>query len=378
MVLRPTGVATIGRSVVTPDVRRGASRFIITADHKVHVLGHTLKIHGFPSMDQHIDIAVCAHATCWSILRHYSERYSIYREYHTHDITMLAQQFDPGGFIPSRGLALSQAERVFQEAGTFPVIVAREINNAGDLSFYRQLTAYVDSGFPLFAAMHNKGHAMAIVGYEWRTPLNTGLPGMRYSWDEIKTLAIVDDNHLPYLSIPADGGPYSAKDIDSFIVALPEKVFYPADAFDTLVPKLFKLGKVVQLPRQDKTIIRYFITTGSALRRFVRNHESEFDRQLVAAVMKLPFAQFLWIVEFATESQWAINQISARAVIDATASLTEHYPYWIFHGRNEALIFGRESVDLDLQNGMGVLTMADMGQTGFSRMDTNLRPTRTK
>src|SRR5262249_44527507 len=80
MVLRPTGIATIGRSVLTPDVRKGASRFIITSEHKVHVLGHTLKIHGFPSMEQHIDIAVCAHATCWSILRHYSERYAIYRE----------------------------------------------------------------------------------------------------------------------------------------------------------------------------------------------------------------------------------------------------------------------------------------------------------
>jgi hypothetical protein len=378
MVLRPTGIATIGRSVVTPDVRRGANRFIITADHKVHVLGHTLKIHGFPSMDQHIDIAVCAHATCWSILRHYSERYNLYREHLTHDITLLSQQFDPGGFIPSRGLALSQAERVFQEAGTFPVIVARDINDPNDLSFYRQLAAYVDSGFPLFAAMHNKGHAMAVVGYDWRTPLNTGLPGMRYSWDEIKALAVVDDNHLPYLSIPASGGTYSAKDIDSFIVALPEKVFYPADAFDRLVPKLFKLGKVVSLPHPDKTIIRYFVTTGSAFRRFVRSHESEFDPQLLAAVMKLPFAQFLWIVEFATESQWAVNQISARAVIDATASLTEHYPYWIVHGRKEAIIFGRESVDLDLQNGMGVLMMADMGHTGFSRMDTNLRPTRTK
>src|SRR2546422_1076847 len=41
MVLRPTGVATIGRSVVTPDVRRGARGFIVTASHKVHVLGHT-------------------------------------------------------------------------------------------------------------------------------------------------------------------------------------------------------------------------------------------------------------------------------------------------------------------------------------------------
>ncbi len=201
---------------------------------------------------------------------------------------------------------------------------------------------------------------------------------MRYSWDEIKTLAVVDDHDLPYLSIPADGGSYSAKDIDSFIVALPEKVFYPADAFDTLIPKLFTLGKAVQLPPQDETIIRYFMTTGSAFRSFVREYESEFDPQLVAAVMKLPFAQFLWIVEMATEEQWAVNKISARAVIDATASHTEHYPYWILHSRKEALIFWRDSISLDLQNGMGALAMADMGLTGFSRMDTNLRPTVTK
>ena len=77
-------------------------------------------------MDQHIDISVCAHAACWSILRHYSERYSIYREVLTHDITLMAHQFNPGGLVPSKGLEVSHAERVFQEAGTFPYHVARE------------------------------------------------------------------------------------------------------------------------------------------------------------------------------------------------------------------------------------------------------------
>jgi len=378
MVLRPTGIATIGRSVLSPDVRNGASRFIITADHKVHLLGYKLTIQGFPSMDQHIDIGVCAHAACWSVLRHYSERYNVYREYLTHDITMMAQQFNPGGLVPSRGLGLSHAERVFQEAGTFPVIVAREMNNPGDFAFYRQLTAYVESGFPLFAAMHNKGHAMAVVGYDWRAPLNTGVPGLRYSWDEVKSLAVVDDNHLPYLSIPVKGGGDSAEDIDAFIVALPEKVFYPADAVEGLAPTLFKLGAVVGLPPKDETIIRYFITTGSAFRRFVRDHESEFDQKLLKTIMTLPFAQFIWIVEFSTEAQWATNQISARAVIDATASLVEFNPLWLFHGRKEALIFSRETVSLDLKTGIGALAMSDMGHTGFTRMDQNLRPTQTK
>ena len=375
MVLRPTGLATIGRTVLSTRVRRGASRYIITATHKVHLLGHTLTIRGFPAMEQHIDISVCAHAACWSILRHYSERHNSYQEFLTHDITLMAQQFDPGGLIPSRGLGLSHAERIFQEAGTFPVIVARELDDPDDMSFYRQLAAYVDSGFPLFAAMHNKGHAMDVVGYDWRQPLTTGLPGLRYSWEEIESLAVVDDNHLPYLSIPARGGSYSGEDIDAFIVALPEKIFYPADAVDELAPTLFTLGTVIGLPPSDQTIIRYFITTASAFRRFIRTHESEFDPNLVKTIMTLPFAQFLWIVEFSTESQWASYQVAARAVIDATASLLEPNPLWLFHGTTEALVFTRQSVSADPNSGVGLLSMSGTGHAAFTRMDENLRQT---
>lgn len=128
---------------------------------------------------------------------------------------------------------------------------------------------------------------------------------------------------MPYLSIPVKPGTtaYCAEDIDAFIVPLPEKVFYPADAVERLSPTLFMLGSLVGLPAQDETIIRYFITTGSSLRHFMRERESEFDVKLLETVMTLPFAQFIWIVEFATEAQWAGGQIAARAVIDATASL---------------------------------------------------------
>src|SRR5215831_15629880 len=97
-------------------------------------------IRGFPSMDQHVDISVCAHAACWSILRHYSERYNSYQEFLTHDITLMAHQYDPGGLVPSKGLQVSHAERVFQEAGTFPIHVTKD-PHAVDPSFYRQLGA---------------------------------------------------------------------------------------------------------------------------------------------------------------------------------------------------------------------------------------------
>ena len=234
----------------------------------------------------------------------------------------MAQEFNPGGLVPSKGLEVSNAERVFQEAGTFPVHVARS-KSAADPSFSRQLGAYVDSGFPLFAAMRKRGHAIAVVGYEWKPVGNAGGGRLRYAWDETYSLAVVDDNYLPYRSIPisAPGAPYSAEDIDTFIVALPDKIFYPADAVDRLAPTLFKLGALLGLPPETDTILRYFITTGSAFRRFVRDRESEYDVKLVEAVMTLPFAQFVWVVEFATQVQWGTRLVAARAVIDATASL---------------------------------------------------------
>ncbi|MDA8230648.1 MAG: hypothetical protein M0006_04835 [Magnetospirillum sp.] len=378
MVLRPTGIAAIGRTVLSPDIRKGAGRFIITADHKVHLLGYKLSIRGFPSMDQHVDISVCAHAACWSILRHYSERYSIHREYLVHEITMMAHEFNPGGLVPSKGLQIAHAERVFLEAGTFPVHIARNSQTkAGDHPFYRQLIAYVESGFPLFVAMHSRGHAVALVGYEWRQPAK-GQPGLRYAWDEVESLAVVDDNHLPYMSIPRMGGhPYAADAIDAFIVALPEKVYYPADAVDRLAPALFTLGGALGLPPKDDTIVRYFITTGSAYRHFAREHASEFDPKLLQYIMQLPYAQFIWVVEFATEDQWAAGKIEARAVIDATASLRERIPLWLFHSRTDALIFDRRQVGQTVA-GMGCLKLAQVNHGGFSRMDRNLRPTQTK
>jgi hypothetical protein len=378
MVLRPTGIGTVGRTVLSPDVRKGADRYIITAPYKVHLLGYELTVQGFPSMDQHTDISVCGHVASWAIVRHYSQTYKMYGERLLYDITTMAEQHDPGGLSPSFGVALSQARRIFQQAKTFPAVVCRQPDTRDDVSFYRQLTAYVDSRFPLFAADHTDDHAIAIVGYDWQPPGALDIPGMRYSWDEVRSFAVVDDHHLPYLSIEKFGGePYSIQSIDSFIVALPEKIYYPADAVERIAPAIMKIGVPLGLPEEDEAIFRYFITTSSALRRFVRNHASEYDPQLLKAIMMLPFAQFVWIAEISTRGQWAVNRVSGRAIIDATASAHDVDPFWIIHGMESALIFERRAVNATVK-GMSGLGFPAAAHHGFSRMDQNLRPTRTK
>lgn len=380
MVLRPTGIATIGRTILSPDIRSGACRFIITANHKAHVLGNKLMVEGFPSMDQHVDIAVCAHVACWSILRHYSERYAVYREFLTHDITLMAQEFNPGGLVPSKGLTMSHAERVFQEADTFPLHISRA--GCSDPQFYRQLGAYVESGFPLFAAMHDRAHAVAVVGQEWRAPATSQPAGMSYAWDEVTRLSVIDDNHLPYLSIPVNAtgsARYSAQDIDAFIVALPEKIYYAADAVDRIAPTLFRLAPLLpDLPPQNECIVRYFVTTASALRHFVRKRESEFPTDLLTTIMRLPLTQFVWIVEFATAAQWVTGQVAARAIIDATASIREVLPLWLFHTSTSAVVVNRKNPSPVILDRLRILNFPSAGHAGYTRLDQNLRPTQPK
>ena len=368
MTLRPTERNTIGRSVVSPDVRVGASENIIYAEHKVHVLGHRLIVQGFPWMQQHRDISICAHATCWSILRHYSERFSSYREFTIHDITMMAQQFNPGGLVPSLGLSVLQAERIFQEANTFPL----KIHKAGvtDQSFYRQLAAFVDSGFPLFAALSSRKHAVAIVGYNWRKPGILVNSKVSFSWDQMENLCAVDDHYLPYSHVSADH-------ITAFIAALPEKIYYNAEAVERYLDVLFTLGPAINLPNKDELIVRYYITTSSAFRQSIREVDSGIDPALLQTIMQIPFSQFIWVVEFATKPQWDTNHISARAVLDATASSGEHWPVWLFHSDAAALIFDRESGLIDPDDVIKSLPLKTSGAP-LARMKGNLRHTQAK
>ena len=227
-------------------------------------------------MDQHTDISVCAHAACWSILRHYSERFPQHREQLVHDVTLLAHQFDPGGLAPASGLDTSQTERVFQAGGTYPITVAK---GPRPERFYRQLLGYLESGFPLFVAMDTQMHAIAAIGHSWAMPARTASQAKDHAWDQVDCLLAVDDNYLPYLPVSTGGSsaePYCAGDFTEFIVALPEKLFYAAEAIEQHSVKfLGYFGKYFVMPKRDNVVRRYFATTIAGLRDYYRRNFSQ-------------------------------------------------------------------------------------------------------
>jgi hypothetical protein len=387
MVLRPTMVATIGRSVLAPDVRMNAKGLVIHSKHKVHVLGHKLTLWGFPSMDQHADIAVCAHVACWSILRHYSERYAQHRELLVHDITLMAHQFDPGGLVPGNGLDVFEAERVFQAAKTFPLMISKDPKDPKQAdAFYRQLLAYLDSGFPLFVSMEGRRHAVVAIGRGWRVePADTASLSGGNAWDRVESITLIDDNHLPYHCVPVKPAPavnatpdpkqYSAQDFDRFIVPLPEKIYYPAKAVEIHAPTLRRLlATALTMPPEDRTITRYFITTISSIRRYARKHASQLGNEFVVALMQIDTPQFVWVVEFSSPEQWAKGEISARAVLDASASPKDRLVAWLAHGPDTAIFFDRTTAPGSAR----IVPLTQQAETVLGRMEENLRPIRQR
>ena len=378
IVLRPTIVATLGRSILSPRIRVGAQGQAIQSCHRVHILGYTLSVWGFPSMAQHIDIAVCAHVSCWAILRHYSESFPQHRELLVHDITRLAKPFDPGGLTPSLGLTVYEAERIFQAAGCFPVVVVKQDDN--ESSFYAQLLGYLESGFPLFIEMKGVRHAIVASGYSWRKTPTNSTQSNSHMWSQVETLLAVDDNLFPYSIVnlrhdpltSSNPEPYTVEDFSAFIVPLPEKIFYPAHAIDlfssTVVYDVYR--GILGLSEEEILLRRFFITTVSELRYFAREKQSQMGDVLVNLLMRLKTAQFVWVVEYATEKQWGQNHITARAVVDATASPNDQQPMWLLHNHELAIVFDR-STGKPLGR---IVALEKPSNTPLPRMEQNLRP----
>ncbi len=353
IVLRPTIVATLGRSLFSPHIRLGARGMAIQSVHHVNLLGHRLPVWGFPSMAQHIDIAVCAHVSCWAILRYYSETFPQHQEYLLHDITKLAAPFDPGGLVPSLGFGVLQAERVFQAAGCFPLIVGKH-NSSSDEAFFSQFLAYLESGFPLFVEIPSKEHAVVIVGYNWKKTAVSPQVSPSHVWTQVEALLTVDDNLLPYTTVPLQSNPtapqlpsYAADLFNSFIVALPDKIYYPADAIEVLCQTVQRsLESSRGADREPLELQRYFITTVSRLREHAREHQSLLGDSLVGLIMRLETAQFVWVVEYCSVAQWQAGRVAARAIVDATASLTDKMPIWLLHDEEVAHVFDRSSTEM--------------------------------
>jgi hypothetical protein len=90
-------------------------------------------------------------------------------------------------------------------------------------------------------------------------------------------------------------------------------------------------------------------------------------------VMRLKTAQFVWVVEYASDSQWRLGHIAARAILDATASPRDPMPVWFAHDEERAFHFDRASAEPKAT----AINLNRSGGAPLGRMERNLRPVRS-
>jgi hypothetical protein len=165
-----------------------------------------------------------------------------------------------------------------------------------------------------------------------------------FSWEAINSLIVVDDNYMPYRAIDSlTSTPYRVTDIDAFIVPLPEKVYYPAEAVEVQVNELFA---TTGFPRLDwsyvkQPVIRYFVTTSAKLREYFREQKSALPQELFALVMNLTLPQFVWVVQVAGVREWEQQRCNLTFLVDATASALDEEPFFLLHDRERAFVYDR-------------------------------------
>ncbi|WP_291323725.1 papain-like cysteine protease family protein [Desulfonatronospira sp.] len=360
IVLRPTEVATLGRTLLAPEALKDFSGFVCEAEYMNSLDGIPLKVKTFPHIMQDTDVTICAHAVCWMIARYYSEKYTLYPERLSYDIATSLTDISGGRIIPSKGLTLGQVSEILSSIGFYPEIFVRDLYS-DHAFFYELLYAYVESGIPLVAAMHGKQHALAIVGHG---DLYSAVDVCRRSQNKIvnslccnNSLIANDDNKLPFSKIffekkPCSAGEYLLTDIDGFVVPLYEKMYLNAENVMRLLPGLIN-SNLVSMQTHDKLVLRVFMTSARSFKQKQRKAVL-IDPLMKRTQLELPLPKFVWIAEMTTPELYDSRQVLYRWILDATANPYEMYPFLLIHDFQEIVINERtqrnELYRLNLQN----------------------------
>ncbi|MFQ5962864.1 MAG: hypothetical protein ACE5KZ_01105 [Candidatus Scalinduaceae bacterium] len=345
IVIRPTRINTIGRTILDPSKISKAGGYICSTDYKVHILGAELNVNGFPYISQDTDVTVCAHAACWMVFRYFSERYPTYAEILPFKISQLTENLSYGRLVPSKGLYLSQVAEIFSKFGFYPEIY---IKAQYQDNFDRLLYYYIESGLPVVAGLSRHNHAITILGHLSNYERSVSNNSVEY----VDGLIINDNNHLPYQkllrsNLKKEGycSKYHFEDIDSFIVPLYEKIYFSAEYVDAMAEALlddthFGINALSQLVKKNNIIKRIFLTSSKSYKIQRRKQNLPFNLSSTYCGMNMP--KFIWVCELSTSEFYSKGEIIGEIIFDATANhidtfcfLVIHYPdFIVFNDRN--------------------------------------------
>lgn len=338
-VIRPTRPNCVGRTLLSPRACGVCGCHVSLCSEEVSIQGTVFKTSGFPFISQDTDVTVCAQSALWMLTRYFSNRYKIHPEIYPFRLTDLTRDFSLGRLVPSGGLYIWQMAESLRQIGYAPVIYER--SGFSD-RFEHLMYTYIESGIPILAAFSD--HVVALFGHrsDFSVAPAAQMMAQEFSFSSQFNREFVgnDDNGSPYQRLATAVGtgtmPRPISEVVQFIAPLPEKVFLPAESFQSVVSDLLLKSQMTYTqhsPRinSELPLLRLFLTTGRSFKKRLTERGMGHP-DVVEIYRNLPLPHFIWVCEISHKSCFP-DKILGEIIWDATRNAHEpngwiavHYP----------------------------------------------------
>ena len=343
IIIRPTEPNLIGRSVLSPKIKKETNFSICTVNISTTVNCVKFNIEGFPHSSQDTETISCAETTIWALMEYFGNKYPDYKPVLPSRIISTLNKVSYERQIPSKGLNIQQISFALKEFG-FGTRIYSKIQFGKD--FTKLLSCYVESGIPIIVALENNkrtiGHAMLCIGHckiddtqiDTLNEESILFPALQkiindkgikfFDYDSIeKDFIFVDDNHAIYqkahLENPAQY--YGITDWDTceithFIVPLYPKIYLDAFEAKSFIMNFLFLGHLT-IPVNSELFIRFFLTSSRSYKNAI-SLDANFNDEIKAIINETAMPKFIWVAELSTKNNLKQGVANGIVIIDAT------------------------------------------------------------
>lgn len=327
MVLRPTALGPVGRTVIKPPHTIGPRAVLCTVVDRPSLFGCVLRVEGVPFCQQDGELLRCAHAAAW--ICHYVAQYRglIGRRTTAAIAQMPSTEFSRHRPLPSNGLTGEQLQSIFSAIGLpaffydaqdppdppAPLPKAsngRRATKQQDLEWenamrrerlLRVACKYINSGFPVVVLTEGEeNHAFTLVGWE-KTEDGVRLyasDDIDSPYEKIDDVLVDQDKYGKWVGI---------------MLPLPEKVFLTGEAAEQAAWNIAEGGSKLERPNnpQEEDFVALagrfeHLKAGISVRtmliegRELKARLTEKDRgdELLTLYRLSHLPHWVWLVEF--------------------------------------------------------------------------------
>jgi len=335
LIIRPTKLNPIGRTILSPKIYSKKLRSLILRDYTFQINGSKLSVKAFPNSGQDGEYHSCAETSLMSLLSYFA-KYDNFNTKLPSEIIALVNKIRTERVTPTEGLKKEEMSFILKHCGFG--VKTYSSNNLGEATLKKVFNDYVESGIPIIAILkgNDSNHATIAIGHQNVKDLAPAISDISDAkgitildsseFYRKKNYIFIDDNYPSYqhseFEKPASyyDGKFNSATIKTLIVPLDRRIY-----LDSLrVRKIFKaifnhkshfLRQCILKESINPYIVRYCLTTSNAFKKTICNGAVSLETKKAIDGLILP--RFIWLIELSDTTNYQNGRTKGFIIIDS-------------------------------------------------------------